>query len=140
MACERSMFIHQYSANNFRCLLFEILYSARLKREAKLKKSKLKSYLSDRTSVNIFIDTLFSHAKMLKVFLGHCCGNRDRKSTGARVTVHTQNRVNAKQRGKRALYGTALYTRRCIRIRVTCTTEHDLSREFTVPGASRRQM
>lgn len=55
-------------------------------------------------------------------------------------TVHARNRVNAEEREKRAL-GTGLHCTYvdAVRIRVTCTTEHDLSREFTALGVSRRQ-
>lgn len=69
---------------------------------------------------------------ILYIFLRHRNrGKRSRKRNGIRV-----QRIRAEYRkcGKRTLYGTPLYTRRCIRIRVMCTTEHDLSHEFTVPG------
>lgn len=62
--------------------------------------------------------------------------------SGARVPyIYARNRESAEESAERelSLYGTLLYIRRCIRIRVTCTTEHDLSREFIVLGLGRRQ-
>lgn len=55
-------------------------------------------------------------------------------AAGSRTEHVYRIRAEYRECGKRTLYGTPLYTRRCIWIRVMCTAEHDLSHKFIVPG------
>lgn len=67
----------------------------------------------------IFLFRLLLHATMLYVFLRYRNrGKRGRKPSGTRV----QDAREYHECGKRTLYEAPLYTRRCIRIRVMCTT------------------
>lgn len=70
----------------------------------------------------IFLLQLLLHATILYVSLRYRNrGKRGRKPSGTRV----QDAREYHECGKRTLYETPLYTRRCIRIRVMCTTVYD---------------